>query len=588
MVNQELSKILYEMALLLEMEEVPFKPRAFEKASLSIAGLDTDVRDIYRKGGLKALEAIPEVGRGIAERIEEYLKTRHIKDYDALKRKVPVDLGELKAIEGLGPKKIKLLWQKLRARTVADLERAAREGKIRNIPTLGAKTEENILKGIEFVKQSGGRFPLGEVWWLVKEIEARLAGLPGVARAVTAGSFRRMKETIGDADFLVVSGRPGPVMEFFVKMPEVAHIYAHGEAKSAVKLKNGMDADLRVVTKESFGAALDYFTGSKDHNVALRQIAIKKGYKLNEYGLFKGKKRVAGRTEEELYRALGLAYIEPELRENTGEIEAARQDFARRNLGGQAPAGGLPKNLIGYGDLKGDLQIQTDWTDGANSIEEMAAAAAKAGLEYICITDHTKSLAMTGGADEKKLARQMVAVDEVNRKLKVKGSKFKVLKGAEVNIMKDGTLDIDDQTLAKLDCVGAAVHSLFRMSRAEMTKRIIKAMESPHVDIIFHPTGRILNRRAPYEVDIDALIAAAKRTGTILEIDADPGRLDLKDEHVRKCVQAGVKIAINSDAHATHAYEFLRFGIATARRGWAERKGVVNTLPLSGLLKQLK
>ncbi len=585
MVNQELSKILYEMALLLDMEGVEFKPRAFEKASLAVGALDEDVGDIYKKGGLKALMEIPDVGRGIAERIEEYLKTHHVKDYERLKKKVPVDIEGLKRIEGLGPKKIKLLWQKLKIRTVSDLEKAARAGKIRGIASLGPKTEENILNGIEFVKKAGGRFLLGDIYGLVKEIEARLGELPGVEKAVAAGSLRRMRETIGDADFLVISSKPKPVMDYFVSMPEVAHVYAHGATKSLVRLQNGLDCDIRVVPKESYGAALNYFTGSKDHNVALRKIAIGKGLKLNEYGLFRGKRQIAGRTEEDLYQALGLGYIEPEMRENTGEVEAVRQDFASRGRGGRARAkGGLPKDLVGYNELRGDLQTQTDWTDGANSIEEMALAAKKAGLAYICITDHTRSLAMTGGADEKKLERQMIAIDQLNRKL----SGLTVLKGAEVNILASGLLDIHDRTLAKLDCVGAAVHSHFKMSRAEMTRRIIRAMESPHVDILFHPTGRIINRRAPYEVDMEEVIRAAQRTGTILEIDASPERLDLKDEHIRKCVVAGVKMVIDSDAHSVHGFEFLKYGVAQARRGWAETADILNTRPLKEFLAALK
>ena len=570
MSNQELSKILYEMSLLLDMQDVPFKPRAYEKASLSIGALEEDVRDLYRQGGLKALEDIPDVGRGIAERIEEFLKTRHIKDHERMKKRVPVDLEGLKRIEGLGPKKIKLLWQKLKIRTVSDLEKAARAGKIRAIASLGEKTEANILQGIEFVKKGGGRFLLGDVFGLVKDIEARLAKLSGVERAIAAGSIRRMKETIGDADFLVVSSRPKPVMEYFVHMPEVAHVYARGETKALVRLKSALDCDLRVVPRESFGAALNYFTGSKDHNVALRKIAIARGYKLNEYGLFKGRKVVAGRSEEELYQALGLRHIEPELRENFGEIEASR-------------AGTLPRRLVGYDDLKGDLQTQTDWTDGANSILEMAQAAKRAGLSYICITDHTRSLAMTGGADEKKLERQMTEIRRLNKKL----SGITLLTGAEVNIMADGSLDIADATLAKLDCVGAAVHSHFKMPRAEMTRRIIRAMENPHVDILFHPTGRIINRRSPYEVDMDEIIKAAKRTGTILEIDASPERLDLKDEYIRKCVEAGVKMVIDSDAHSIHGFQFLKFGIGQARRGWAQNKDILNTQPLKEFLQAI-
>jgi DNA polymerase (family 10) len=402
-------------------------------------------------------------------------------------------------------------------------------------------------------------------------IEARLRRVPAVQTVAVAGSIRRRKETIGDADFLVVSDQPEKVMAFFVKMPEVAHVYARGSTKTMVRLENGMDADLRVVEAASFGAALAYFTGSKDHNVAMRRIAQDKGLKLNEYGLFRGERVIATRSEEDVYAALGLAYVPPELRENSGEIEAAR-------------TGTLPR-LIEPGDVRGDLQIQTTWTDGSNSIEEMAAAAKKAGRDYIAITDHTRGLAMTGGSDEKQLLAQVKAIKALNKRL----SGMRVLTGAEVNIDRDGGLDIDDAVLAKLDVVGIAVHSHFHLSRAEMTARIIRAMENPHADILFHPTGRVLMKREPYDVDIDAIIAAAKRTGTLLEIDALPDRLDLKDEHVRKAVRAGVLLTIDSDAHHVHHLRCVDdFGIAVARRGWATKADVANTRPLAGFLKCLK
>ncbi|RJQ35944.1 DNA polymerase/3'-5' exonuclease PolX [Candidatus Parcubacteria bacterium] len=583
--NQELARIFEEMAVLLDMEGVAFKPRAFERAAEALANADEDVRETYRRGGLKALEEIPDVGRGIAERIEEFVKTRHVKDYERMKQRVPVDIAGLRSVAGLGPKKILLLWKKLKIRTVADLEKAAKAGKIRGIPTLGLKTEQNILKGITFVEETGKRFLLGEVWPMAASIQARLERISEVERVMVAGSIRRMKETIGDVDILAISKKPGPIMDAFCRMPEVGRVYAKGDTKSMVRLRQGLDVDLRVVPAASFGAALNYFTGSKEHNVALREIAVKKGWKLNEYGLFAGKRRVAGKTEEELYGALGLRYIEPEMRENRGEIEAARHEFAVRNHGGQARGKiSLPKNLVGYGDLRGDLQVQTDWTDGAHSILQMAEAAKKAGLEYICITDHTRSLAMTGGSDERKLERQMVEIDRINKKI----SGITVLRGAEVNIMADGTLDIADRTLAKLDCVGAAVHAQFRMTKAEMTKRIVRAMENPHVDILFHPTGRLINRRAAYDVDMDAIIAAAKRTGTILEIDAHPDRLDLKDDYVRKAVDAGAPLVIDSDAHAMSGFAALRYGIGQARRGWAERSDIINTRPLRDFLKCLK
>jgi len=571
MKNQDIANILYEIAEFLEMKDVPFKPRAFEKAAHSIEALTEDIKEVYSKGGVKALEDIPGVGKGIAERLEEILKTGKIREYERIKKEFPVDLKGLTAIEGVGPKMVRVFYKKLGVRTIHDLEKAAKAGGIRKLEGFKEKTEENILRGLEFLKMSGGRFLLGDILPLIREIEQRLAGLKSVKKVAVCGSIRRWQETIGDGDILIVSDNPENIMPFFISMPEVIHVYGQGRTKSSVKLKSGMDLDLRVVPEESFGAALQYFTGSLDHNVALRQIAIKKGYKLNEYGVYKGKKQIAGATEEEVYRILGFPWIPPEIRTHTGELKVKR----------------LPK-LIGYHDLKGDLQIQTDWTDGSNSIEEMANEAIHLGLEYIAITDHTKSLAMTGGSDEKKLLRQMAYIDKLNAKLKRQNAKFTVLKGAEVNILKDGTLDIDNNVLGKLDVVGASVHSHFNLSRSEMTRRIIRAMENPHVDIIFHPTGRVINRRKAYEVDIDELIRSAKKTGTILEADAYPDRLDLKDEHIRKCVEAGVKIAIDSDAHSVLHIKYLEYGIAQARRGWAEAKDVVNTRTCDKMLKLLK
>lgn len=573
MINQELVKILYEIAEFLEMKEIPFKPRAYEKAAHSVEVLEKDVKEIYKSGGIKSLmKEIPGVGQGIAEKIGEFIKTGRVKDYEKMKKEIPVDISGLTAIEGVGPKMIKILWQKLKVRTVEDLEKAAKTGKIRNLEHFGQKSEEKILKGIEFLKKSGGRAILGFILPGIQDLEKKIQSFPEAEKAVVAGSVRRRKETIGDIDILAISSKPEKITERFVALPEVINVYAKGRTKTAVKLKNGLDADLRVVSKESFGAALNYFTGSKDHNVKLRQIAIKKGLKLNEYGLFKGKKSVAGKTEEDLYRALGLKYIEPEMRENTGEIESSRQNK-------------LPK-LIDYGDLKGDLQVQTNWTDGENSIEEMARAAMDLGLEYIVITDHTKTLAMTGGSDEKKLLKQMAAIDEVNKKFK--NLKFKVLKGAEVNILKDGSLDIKDEVLAKLNVVGAAIHSHFNLTREEQTKRIIRVMENHNIDIIFHLTGRVINRREPINIDIDEIIKVAKKTGTILEIDAYPDRSDIKDEYIKKCVDTGVKMSIDSDAHSVKHFKFLEMGIAQARRGWAKRGDIINAWPVDQMLRFLK
>lgn len=569
--NAEIAARLREMALYLEMEGVAFKPRAYEKAASAVASCDTPLHELLAEGGTRALDALPSVGKGIAERIAELVRTGRIAELERLRDATPVDVASLTAVEGLGPKHVKALHDALGIRTLAQLETACRAGKVREIPHFGARSEEKILRGIALQKASGGRRPIGEVWGLAREIEARFAGLRGVVRAAVAGSLRRRKETIGDLDFLVASAKPGPVMKAFVSMPEVVAVHAHGTTKASVRLASGLDADLRVVDEESFGAALAYFTGSKDHNVALRRLAQQHGMKLSEYGLFRGTRRVAGRTEEEVYDALGLPWIAPELRENEGEIEAAQ-------------SGRLPE-VIPYGALRGDLQIQTDWTDGAASIEEMAAAAKGIGLEYIAITDHTRDLGMARGSDEKKLHEQRAEIRRVNAKLRG----FRVLTGAEVNIRKDGTLDIADEALAELDVVGAAVHSHFDQPRDEVTRRVIRAMENPHVDILFHPTARQIGRRAPLDLDMDAVIAAAKRTRTVLEIDAIPERLDLKDEHVRKAVDAGVRLVIDSDAHHPSHLRFSDdFGVAVARRGWAKASDVLNTLPAAKLLAELK
>src|SRR3989344_2786300 len=387
MKNKEIAKILFELSELYEMKNVPFKPRALERASETIDSLTEDVIDIYKEGGIKALENIPGVGRGIAERIEEYLKAGRIKEYENMKKKFPVDIAGLSSIEGVGPKLINLLYTRLKIRTVLDLEKAAEAGKLKGLPRMGAKLEAKILKGIEFKHEGGGRFALGEVLPMAREIKTRLLKVRGVETVEVAGSIRRRPETIGDLDFLAISEHPAAAAEFFARMPEVSHVYGHGETKVLVRLKSGIDADLIILPKKSFGAALQYFTGSKDHNVEVRKLAIKKGWSLNEHGLTRGKKMIASETEKEIYEKLGMDFIEPEMRTNRGEIEAAL-------------AHNLPK-LIGYGDLRGDLQVQTSWTDGKNSIEEMAREAEKFGHEYIAITDHTKFLAMTGGSDKK-------------------------------------------------------------------------------------------------------------------------------------------------------------------------------------------
>ena len=608
--NDEIARILKEIGEYLDMQGVAFKPRAYAKAAETIEALSEEVGDIYTRGGMKALKEIPGVGASIAETIEELIVSGKSTHHEELKKKTPVDLSSLSRVEGLGPKKIRTLYQKLGVRTLAELEKAVEKGKVAPLEGFGKKSEENIKKGIGFAKSAGERAPLGVVMPEAAMFVARLAKVKGVEKVTAAGSVRRRKETIGDMDILVASENAAPIMDYFVHMPEVVNVVAHGETKSSVKIKSGLNLDLRVVPKISYGAALNYFTGSKDHNVALRQIALEKGFKLNEYGLWKiadtrrsssarisadknphpsasasirdnlrsnphpsASIMVAGKTEEEIYKTLGMDYIEPELRERAGEINAA--------LRHQLPA------LVGYGDLKGDLQVQTNWTDGSASIEEMAHAAAKAGLEYIAITDHTKRLAMTHGLDDARVLKQIAEIARVNKRFHASGSRFQVLSGSECDILKDGSLDLDDVTLAKLDVVGASVHSYFNLPKDEQTKRIMRAMDNPNVDIIFHPTGRILGKRPPYEVDMQALIAHAKKTKTILEIDAFD-RLDLKDEYIRMCVDAGVKMAIDSDAHAPEHFAMLEYGIAQARRGWATKHDIINAWPLEKMRAMLK
>lgn len=576
--NSEIARVLYEIGEYLEMQDVAFKPRAYEKVAQVIEGLREEVAEIYKKGGLKAVEDIPGVGVSIAEKIEELIKTGRCREHEELKKKTPVDLSALTRVEGLGPKKIGALYKKLGIKNLADLQEAAKAGKIAKLAGFGEKSEENILKGVEFAKSSGGRFVLVFALPEIKEIERRLRVLKGVKQAEVAGSVRRRKETIGDADILVISDTPKPIMDYFVSMPEVARVLANGDTKSSVRLKSGLNVDVRVVPEESYGAAMSYFTGSKDHNVALRQIAVKKGYTLSEYGLYKGTaekkgKAIAGDTEEGIYKALGMDFVDPEMREMTGEIESAQK-------------GKLPK-LINYNEILGDLQVQTNWTDGERSIEEMAAAAMKAGLEYIAVTDHTKRLAMTHGLDERRVVQQMKEIDSLNKKFQVSGSKFLILKGTECDILKDGSLDLPDEILKQLDVVGVSVHSLFNLSRKEQTERVKKAMRNPHVDIVFHPTGRVVQRRPPYDIDMEDIIKAAKETGTVLEINGSD-RLDLNDQHIRMCVNAGVKMAIDSDAHGESGFRFIEYGIAQARRGWATKNDIINAWPAERMLNFLK
>jgi DNA polymerase (family 10) len=569
--NAAIARALREMALFLEMDEVAFKPQAYEKAAYAVTALDRPLAQIHAEGGIKALDGLPGIGKGIAERIAAMLETGSLADLEALRQKTPIDVLALTAIEGIGPKKARALWQSLGVCTVADLKRAAKQGRIRELPHFGQRSEQRILAAIAFFEEAAGRRPLGEALELARRIEAALAKVPGVVHASIAGSIRRHRETIGDVDMLAAAKAPEAVSKVFESLPEVQTVLAHGPTKTLVRLSNGMDADLRVIAPESFGAALLYFTGSKAHNVALRRLALKLGLKLNEYGLFRGTRVIASRTEEDVYRMLGLAWIPPEMREDNGEVEMAQQ-------------GKLP-GVVQDDDIRGDLQVHTSWTDGSASIEAMACAARKLGREYIVITDHAHDLAMSSGLDERRLRAQIKEVRAVDHDL----GGIRVLAGVEVNLRADGSLDLDDEVLAELDLVGAAVHSHFDLPRAQMTRRIIRALENPNVDVLFHPVGRALGRRRAIALDFEAVLEACVRTGTILEIDAQPERLDLPDALVRAAVEAGARLAIDSDAHTVDELRFIEaFGTGVARRGWAERKHVINTLPIDEMLRVLK
>ncbi|HEY3094337.1 MAG TPA: DNA polymerase/3'-5' exonuclease PolX [Nitrososphaera sp.] len=574
MINSDVAKAMRDLGFLTEVSEddpnVQFRVRAYYRAADTIANLLEDVADIYGKNGIKGLLEIPSVGKNIAAKIEEYIKTGKMRTLEELKAKIPIKIDELYGIEGIGPKTIKALYDKLQVKDLSDLEKAAREGRLQAVPGFTEKKEREMLKRIEFFKRDKGRRIIGEVYPLVKQIEKKLSQVSGVKNVVAAGSVRRMKETIGDIDYLVAASDAELAMDFFTKMPEVQEVVGRGRAKAFVRLAGGIDADLLVVPEDSWGAALQYFTGSKEHSVELRKIAIGKGLRLNEWGVFRGEKRVAGATEDEVYLALGLQWIPPEMRENAGEIELARQNK-------------IPE-LVEYGSLKGDLQVHSENSDGTATIEEMARGAKEFGLDYIAITDHTKSLALAGGLDEHDLLAQAEKIAELNDRLDA----FCVLASAEVNIMKDGSLDIANNVLDKLDIVGAAIHSHFNLPVEAQTERLTKAAKNPSVDILFHPTGRLINKRAGYPVDIERLIEVVKDTGTVLEIDAHYDRLDLKDEYVRMAVRKEVKLVIDSDAHHPIHYSFLTFGVAQARRGWATQQDILNTLPADRLLRALK
>lgn len=571
MSNKEIAKIFYDMARYLYMEEVPFKPQAFERAAESLESLKEDVDDIYKNGGSKALLEIPGVGKAIAGHIEEYIKKGKIKDYENFKKRLPLKMEDLVRVEGLGPRKIKILYQKLGVHDLKTLEKAAKSNKISPLFGFGQKTETNILEALEFLKRDKGRFFIGEILPIAREVYKKLEHLKEVEKISLAGSIRRGKETIGDVDFLVVSSNPKKVMDFFVTLPGVEKIWGKGGTKASVRMRYGFDMDLRVIPLKSYGATLQYFTGSKEHNIVTRKIAMEKGLKLSEYGLFRGSKMIASHTEEDVYLALGMQWVPPEIRENAGEVEVAINKS-------------LP-NLIDLKDIKGDLHVHSNWQDpdgGKDSIEALAKEAIRMGYKYIGISDHTNDLTIEKGLNESELLKENEYIKKLNEGFKNK--KFKILHGCEANIRKDGSIDVKDEVLEKLDYVIAGVHSFNKMEKEEMTSRIIKAMENKHVDILAHPTGRIVNKRDEYQMDFDKILKVAKETGTILEINASE-RLDLKDTSIRKAKEHGVKMIINTDTHKKDQMNLMEYGILQARRGWATKDDIVNTQSVEKLLE---
>ena len=564
MINSRIAEIFRSIAMYLDAKGVEFKPRAYQKAAQSLETLEKDLKEIYKEGGLKALAEIPGVGKSLASKIKEYLETGQIAEYENLKKELPVDMEELAKIEGLGPKTIFILYEKLKIKNISDLERALEKHQIRNLEGFGEKSEENLELALEFFKKSAGRFLLGEIYDEALKLKNDLAKVKGVSKIEIAGSIRRFKETIGDIDILAVSSNPIELMNRFISLENVAEVYMKGETKSALRLIKGIDVDLRVVPLKSWGSALNYFTGSKEHNIALREIAKSKGLKLNEYGLFKIKNnqeiQIAGETEKELYFALKMNYIEPEMRENTGEIELA---LAHR----------LPK-LVKLEDIKGDLQVHSNWSDGKFSMEEMVEQALKLNYQYLLFTDHSKSLGIANGMNEEKVLKQMSFIDKLNQKYR---GKIKILKGIELNILKDGRVDISDKILEKLDIVGASIHSYFRMTKNEMTNRIKKAMANKNIDIIFHPTGRLLLQREAYEVDMEELFKYAQKTKTIFEINASYERLDLSDNLIRLGSIYNVLFSLGTDSHYLKQLNNMIFGVGQARRGWLSKEKVINS-----------
>ena len=569
MKNQEIAKVFNDIADILEIKgDNPFRIRAYRRGAQNIDGFPGDIAETPEE----ELKKIPGIGHDLAEKIKEYVTTGQLKFYEELKKEVPHSLVEILSVPSLGPKTVKMLFEKLKINNIDKLEQLAKKGELKGLPGIQAKTEENILKGIAMVKRRTDRFPIGRVLPIAEDILKKLRDAAPVKEIALAGSLRRWKDTIKDIDMLATSKDPKKVMNVFTRLPHVKEVLMKGPTKSSIVTRENIQVDLRVVEENSLGAALAYFTGSKTHNIRLREMAVKKGLKINEYGVFdiKTDKKIGGKNEADIYKALGLPFIPPELREDTGEIEAA---FERK----------LPE-LFELGDIKGDLHVHTKYSDGSHDIEELVDEARKRGYKYIAITDHSKGLGVARGMSIEKLLEQNKKIAAANKRLK----NFFLLSGVEMDIRSDGTMDYPDEVLKKLDIVVASIHSGFRQSKEQLTKRLVSAMKNPFVSIIAHPTGRLIGERDAYDVDMDEVLMTARDTGAAIEVNAYPLRLDLSDIYIRKAKGMGIPLAISTDAHVAYQFDFMRYGVGIARRGWLEKKDVLNTYPYKALLKRLK
>lgn len=567
--NADIAIVFEEIADRLEIQGAnPFRIRAYRNAARTLGELPQDARALLEKG--EDLTELPGIGHDLAAKVREIVETGHTDLLDRLRRDLPPAVTELLHIPGLGPRRVKALYHGLQVQTLEQLHRAARDGRIRALPGFGEKTELNILRAVEAHTGHARRLKLAVAAQYAESLTHFLRAVPGVERVEVAGSFRRMRETVGDLDIVVTAARGSDVMDRFTTYDEVASVTSAGSTRASVVLTSGLQVDLRRVDDAAYGAALCYFTGSRAHNIALRRIGQKHGLKINEYGVFRGEERIAGADEASVYRSVDLPWIAPELREDRGEIEAAR--------GGRLP------QLVEREDLRGDLHAHTHETDGHDSLADMAASAKDAGLEYLAITEHSRHLAVARGLDPQRLLRHCDAIDALNARLEG----ITLLKGIEVDILEDGTLDLPDPVLARLDLVVGAVHGQFNLTRAKQTERILRAMDHPHFTLLAHPAGRLIDRRDPYDVDMLRIIRHAKQRGCFLELNAHPERLDLLDTHCQTAREEGVLISVNSDAHSRFDFSNLRYGIGQARRGWLEKDDVLNTRPLTALRPLLK